>query len=76
MDINTLIKSRREQLALSLRAVAGCCQVDPAYLSRVESGATPPSDVLLGRLAEVLAVPVDELLLLAGRVPPSLRRLL
>ncbi|ESQ17292.1 MAG: helix-turn-helix domain-containing protein [Thiohalocapsa sp. PB-PSB1] len=76
MDINTLIKSRREQLALSLRAVAGRCQVDPAYLSRVESGATPPSDVLLGRLAEVLAVPVDELLLLAGRVPPSLRRLL
>ena len=76
MDIQAFIKLRREQLGLSLRSVAGRCQVDPAYLSRVESSATPPSDALIGRLAGALAVPVDELLLLAGRVPPSLRTLL
>lgn len=76
MEIHKLVKSRREQLGLSLRSVAGRCQVDPAYLSRVESGAAPPSDALIGRIAEVLAVPVDELLLLAGRLPPSLRTLL
>lgn len=35
----------------------------------------PVSDALVERLADVLSVPLDELLLLAGRVPPSLRRL-
>jgi putative DNA methylase len=73
MDTATFLRNRREQLGLSLRAVASRCHIDPAHLSRVESGATPPSDALIGRLAEALAVPRDELLLLAGRVPPSLQ---
>ncbi|AUB83981.1 DNA methyltransferase [Candidatus Thiodictyon syntrophicum] len=75
MNIHDVLKSRREQLGLSLRATAGRCGVDPAHLSRVESGSTPPSDALIERLADALAVPLDELLLVAGRVPPSLRRL-
>ncbi len=75
MDTAIFLKARRELLGLSLRAVAGRCNVDPAHLSRVESGATAPSDALIGKLAEALSVPRDELLLLAGRVPPSLRAL-
>jgi putative DNA methylase len=75
MDTANFLRTRREQLGLSLRAVGSRCNVDPAHLSRVESGAAPPSDALIGRLAEALAVPRDELLLLAGRVPPSLQAL-
>lgn len=75
MDIAAFLKSRRQQFGLSLRSVALRCEVDPAHLSRIESGSTPPSDTLLCKLAEALAVPHDELLLLAGRVPPSLRTL-
>jgi putative DNA methylase len=75
MSIHDFLKSRREQLGFSLRATAARCAVDPAHLSRIEAGALPPSDTLIERLAEALSVPLDELLLLAGRVPPSLRRL-
>lgn len=75
MNIQSLLKSRRDQLGLSLRAVASRSAVDPAHLSRVEAGAVPISDALLGRLAEVLAVPLDELLLISGRLPPSLKML-
>ncbi len=75
MSIHELLKSRREQLGLSLRATAARCAVDPAHLSRIEAGTMPPSDALLERLAGALSVPFDELLLIAGRVPPSLLRL-
>ncbi|MBV5275343.1 MAG: helix-turn-helix domain-containing protein [Lamprocystis purpurea] len=75
MQLHAFLKSRRAQLGLSLRATAAGCGVDPAHLSRVEAGSAPASDALLGRLADVLSVPLDELLLVAGRVPPSLQRL-
>jgi len=73
MSVHAFLKSRRGELGLSLRSVAARCSVDPAHLSRVESGAVPPSDALIERLADALAVPHDELLLLAGRLPSSLR---
>jgi putative DNA methylase len=76
MDIAAFLRSHREQLSLSLRSVATRCKVDAAHLSRVESGATPPSDALLARLAEALSVPVNELMLLAGRVPEPLQALI
>ncbi|WP_052348157.1 DNA methyltransferase [Imhoffiella purpurea] len=75
MTIHEFIRHRRESLGLSLRNTAGRCGVDPAHLSRVEAGTTPPSETLLARLAEVLELPRDELLLVAGRLPPSLRRI-
>lgn len=75
MKIAAFLRSRREQLGLSLRSVATRCKVDAAHLSRVESGATPPSAALLSRLAEALSVPVNELMLLAGRVPEPLQAL-
>jgi putative DNA methylase len=75
MDIAAFLQSRREQLGLSLRSVAAQCSVDAAYLSRVEAGAAPPSAALLPKLAEALSVPVNELMLLAGRVPERLHAL-
>lgn len=75
MTFAEFIKARRTELGLSLRTAAGRAGVDVAHLSRVEAGASPPSDALVQRLADVLEVPVDELLLVAGRLPGSLRRL-
>ncbi len=76
MEFAEGIRGRREQLGLSLRAVAQASGVDPAYLSRVESGKVPPSDQLIHQLASILRWAEDELLLLAGRLPTSLRQLI
>ena len=75
MGFSDAIRGRREQLGLSLRSVAQEAGVDPAYLSRVESGKVPPSDQLIHELAGVLRWTEDELLLLAGRLPATLREL-
>ena len=73
VQIGELLRGRREGLAVSLRSVALQTGVDPAYLSRVEGGRVQPSEAMLQRLAPVLALPEDELLLAAGRVPEALR---
>lgn len=71
--IGTHLKELREQKKLSLRVAAQTLGVDVAYLSRVEAGKVPPSDQLLERAAESLGCSADDLLLLAGRVPPAMR---
>lgn len=68
-----MLRGRRERLGVSLRSAAQQTGVDPAYLSRVEGGRVQPSESMLQRLAPVLALPPDELLLAAGRVPETLR---
>jgi putative DNA methylase len=73
--IHTLIQSRREDAGAPLRALAGRGSVDPAYWPPVGSGAVPPSDAPIGRLADGPAVPVGGLFVVSGRVPPSLRQL-
>lgn len=75
MAFSEVLKRRREQARLSLRSLAKAVSVDAAYLSRVESGTVPPSDSLLKALARALEVTEEELFLLAGRVPDSLRHL-
>jgi putative DNA methylase len=72
MELADLIRRERESAALSLRALAEACHVDPAYLSRVERGQVPPSEKLLSRLSETLNVSEERLFLSAGRVPPDL----
>ncbi len=69
------IKQRRENLGMSLRATAQKVGIDVAYLSRVEAGKVPPSEQLLHKLAEVLDYDEDQLLLLAGRLPESIREM-
>lgn len=69
------IRQRREHLGLSLRATAQKLDIDVSYLSRVEAGKVPPSDLLLQKLSDVLDCDEDELLLLAGRLPESVREM-
>ncbi|MFA6108246.1 MAG: DNA methyltransferase [Candidatus Latescibacterota bacterium] len=69
MELGPYIRHRREKANLSLRKVAEHVCVNPSYLSRVERGIIPPSEVLIRALAGALGAEADELLLLAGRVP-------
>lgn len=73
VNIGEFLRERRTATGLSLRATARGVGVDPAYLARIEAGKVPPSEQLLGALAAVLECPEEELWLLAGRLPPSLR---
>jgi HTH-type transcriptional regulator, competence development regulator len=64
---------RREQ-RLTQRDVAARLGIDFTYLSKLENDrGEPPGEETVRKLAEVLQIDVEELLALAGRVPPSLR---
>lgn len=73
MTLGKHLRDLREERQLSLRHVASEIEVDSAYLSRIESDKVPASDQVLIKLAAVLAVSADELLLLAGRLPERIR---
>jgi putative DNA methylase len=75
MDCGTFIRNRRRALGLSLRVAAQKLGVDVAHLSRVEAGKVSVSEQLIQRLAAVLECEKDDLLLLAGRLPESVRTL-
>jgi putative DNA methylase len=72
MTFGALIRDRRATLGISLRVAAQRLGVDAAHLSRVEGGKVPVSEQLIHRLAGVLECEVDELLLVAGRLPESI----
>lgn len=72
MSIGSYLKSRRLELGLSLRKTADLIQTDAAYLSRVEAEKQSPSLTAISRLSEALRVPEQELLLMAGRLPPDI----
>jgi len=73
MELGQAIKERRQALGMSLRKAAKAVGCDAAYLSRIEGGKIAPSDEVTTQLADVLDLDVDELSLMAGRLPPSLR---
>lgn len=66
------LKSVREMLGKSLKAVADPAEISPAYLVKLEHGnVTSPSPHVLHRLAGVLGVDYLELMRLAGYVVPD-----
>lgn len=73
MNFGDHIRERRQSLNLSLRKAASQVGFDAAYLSRIEGGKTAPSVELVRRLAGVLACNEEELFVMAGRIPESLR---
>lgn len=75
VNFGDLVKTQRQRAGLSLRETAERVGVNQAYLSRVEAGRVPPSDQLIAGLASVLACDRDELLLLAGRVPETVQKM-
>jgi putative DNA methylase len=73
MKFGECIKERRQSLGLTLRKAAKLVGFDPAYLSRMEAGKVAASDELVDRLAKVLACEKEELYVMAGRLPDTLR---
>jgi transcriptional regulator with XRE-family HTH domain len=68
------VRSRREELGLSLRQTAHKVGISPTYLSDVETGQeTTPAERVIRALASVLNDDFDSLMHLAGRIPSDLQ---
>ena len=76
-SFGTKLRELREQAGLSQREVANRVGINFSYLSKIESGAiSAPSEQVLLRLAEVLDTNTDELMILAGKIPPDIAQIL
>jgi len=73
MAIHEVLRAEREKRGEALRALAQRVGVDPAYLSRVESGKARASRALLCSLAGALELPEERLLALGGFLPDAWR---
>ena len=69
-------RRRREDRTFSLRQVAGRVGIEPAYLSKIERGQTPPpSERTIRRLAKELDEDADVLLAMGGKVSKDLQEI-
>jgi HTH-type transcriptional regulator, competence development regulator len=70
------IQRLRRERQLTQREVATKLEIDFTYLSKIENDrGEVPGEETVRKLADVLETDVEELLALAGRVPPELRKL-
>jgi transcriptional regulator with XRE-family HTH domain len=78
MRFGQRVRQLRKAKGLTLRGLAAKVGVGFTYLSKVETGkldfADYPSTPLICKLAKVLEADEDELLLLAKKVPETIRR--
>ncbi|OGO23512.1 MAG: hypothetical protein A2144_00080 [Chloroflexi bacterium RBG_16_50_9] len=69
------IRELRIKARLTQRKLADSIGIDFTYISKLENGQLPPpSEKVISRLAEVLAVKRDELIALAGKIPFDIAR--
>jgi transcriptional regulator with XRE-family HTH domain len=70
------LRKLRYQAGMTLTEVAGKCNIDFTYLSKIENGVLPPpSEKVILQLAEILDTDKDELLTLAGKVRDASRKI-
>jgi transcriptional regulator with XRE-family HTH domain len=68
------IRLLRRERGLTQRQLAAAVGLDFTYLSKVENDrGEPPGEETVRKLADVLAVDVEDLLALAGKVPAELK---
>lgn len=63
------IRSGRAAKAMTQRELGMAVGVGTGHISKIEAGKELPSDALLERIAHVLDLDADELIIAAGRVP-------
>jgi DNA modification methylase/DNA-binding XRE family transcriptional regulator len=68
-DLGSQLRAARLAAGLSLATLATRLRVTKGYVSRLESGKTKPSIILLQRLAVMLGIDPDPLYILAGYLP-------
>jgi transcriptional regulator with XRE-family HTH domain len=74
MKFGERLRELRKQQGISQRDLATMTEVDFTYISKIETGDTPPpSSITIHRIAQVLNVDESELFYLAGKVPDGLR---
>ncbi|MCA9163671.1 MAG: helix-turn-helix domain-containing protein [Planctomycetales bacterium] len=76
ISLGSYIRSRREALGMTARALAANADIEPPLLSRIETGVmkTLPEPAILKRIARALGVGVETLTAAAGYVnelPPN-----
>ena len=78
MTFGERLRELRTEKHLTLRQMAAKVGVGFTYLSRVETGRMAygdfPSEALIGKLAAALKADLDELLLLAEKIPEPIRK--
>jgi transcriptional regulator with XRE-family HTH domain len=75
MGFGRFIRDKREEAGIPLRVFADRIGISPAYWSRIEREMEKaPKDELIERAATVLGLEVDELFVLASRLPPDMQR--
>ena len=71
------LRELRTEAGLTLTKLAGRCNIDFTYLSKIESSALPPpSEKVILQLAAALNADKDELLILAGKIPADIAEIL
>lgn len=72
-----LLRNLRKQRKVTQRQLAERVGIDFTYISKIESGTMdPPAEDKIIRIAEVLQVQSEELILVANKVPKSFQRLI
>lgn len=69
--INRLIRQKRIMMSLTLQELADRSGISPSYIGRIERGERFPSAGILKKIAEPLNFNINELLSLAGYLPPQ-----
>jgi transcriptional regulator with XRE-family HTH domain len=70
-DLADLIKSKKQELGLSTRALAKIAGLDNGNIVRIEQGTRPPKPETLSKLATALQLPLADLYHLAGYEIPN-----
>ncbi len=78
MTFGERVRQLRKAQNLTLRDLGAMVQVNFTYISKIEHQALSlgeyPSEEMIYKLAKVLEADVDELLLLAEKIPPDIKR--
>lgn len=61
--IGQILRNKRQELGLLLRQVSAYVDIDQAILSKIERNERKPTKEMLGRLAEILKLDKDELMI-------------
>lgn len=74
MSFGGVIRERRIALNIGLVDMSERLGISAPYLSRIERGLeSPPRDELIERAAAILGLQMDDLFVMARRLPPDMR---
>lgn len=76
-EFGIYLKQLRKDKKISQRALADLIGIDFTYLSKIESGVMPPpAEERIIKIAEVLKIDPDELLIIARKVPSDFNNII